>query len=172
MSSQLLSGLRVLLLEDDQRDAELIVHAVRAAVPDGMVRLVDTRPEFVRTLDEFVPDVILSDHAVADFNVLVILSGWRSAARPDLRSFLSPGCSNNGLPNAFRLVRQTSSPSQNSLAWGLRLPPRCRCGPHFEASPGANGRSCNCSPSAVPRAKSLWDSIYPSRPWKPTEPSS
>lgn len=70
MSTQLLSGLRVLLLEDDPRDAELIVHAVRNAAPDSAVRLVDTRTEFVRTLDEFVPDVILSDHAVADFNVL------------------------------------------------------------------------------------------------------
>jgi DNA-binding NarL/FixJ family response regulator len=31
---------------------------------------VDTRSEFVRNLDELAPDVILSDHAVADFNVL------------------------------------------------------------------------------------------------------
>lgn len=70
MSTQLLSVLRVLLLEDDQRDAELIVHAVRDAAPESAVRLVDTRIEFVRALDEFVPDVILSDHAVAEFNVL------------------------------------------------------------------------------------------------------
>ena len=70
MHSQLLPGLRLLLLEDDPRDAELIVHAVRDASPDSAVRLVDSRTEFVRTLDEFVPDVILSDHAVADFNVL------------------------------------------------------------------------------------------------------
>jgi DNA-binding NarL/FixJ family response regulator len=70
MSSQLLSGLRVLLLEDDPRDAELIVHAVRDAAPNSTMRLVDTRTEFVSTLDEFVPDVILSDHAVADFDVL------------------------------------------------------------------------------------------------------
>jgi DNA-binding NarL/FixJ family response regulator len=70
MSSQLLQGLRVLLLEDDPRDAELIVDAVQDAAADCAVRLVDSRTEFVRTLDEFIPDVILSDHAVADFNVL------------------------------------------------------------------------------------------------------
>jgi len=70
MSTQLLSGLRILLLENDPRDAELIVHAVRGAAPDSTVRQVDSRIEFVRTLDEFVPDVILSDHAVADFNVM------------------------------------------------------------------------------------------------------
>lgn len=70
MSSQLLRGLKVLLLEDDPRDAELIVDAVQDAAPETAVRLVDSRTEFVRTLDEFTPDVILSDHAVADFNVL------------------------------------------------------------------------------------------------------
>ena len=70
MSTQHLSELRVLLLEDDPRDAELIVHAVREVAPHTSVRLVDSRTEFLRTLDEFVPDVILSDHAVADFNVL------------------------------------------------------------------------------------------------------
>jgi DNA-binding NarL/FixJ family response regulator len=59
-----------LLLEDDPRDAELIVHAVQDAAPDSVVRLVDSRTEFGRILDEFVPQVILSDHAVADFNVL------------------------------------------------------------------------------------------------------
>ena len=70
MSSQPLPRFRVLLLEDDPSDAELIAHAVRAAAPESAVRLVDTRAEFVQALDEFIPDVILSDHAVADFNVL------------------------------------------------------------------------------------------------------
>ena len=70
MPSELLSTLRVLLLEDDPRDAELILHTLRGTDPESTIRLVDTRTEFVRTLDEFVPDVILSDHAGADFNVL------------------------------------------------------------------------------------------------------
>jgi DNA-binding NarL/FixJ family response regulator len=59
-----------LLLEDDPRDAELILDAVRDAAPGSTVQLADSRTEFVRTLDEFAPDVILSDHAMADFNVL------------------------------------------------------------------------------------------------------
>jgi len=70
MSTQTLLGLRILLLEDDLRDAELIAHALQDAIPGSTVRQVDTRTEFIRTMDEFVPDVILSDHAVADFNVL------------------------------------------------------------------------------------------------------
>ncbi len=70
MSTQTFLGLRILLLEDDLRDAELIAHALQDAIPGSTVRQVDTRTEFIRTMDEFVPDVILSDHAVADFNVL------------------------------------------------------------------------------------------------------
>ena len=70
MSTEPSSNLRILLLEDDPRDAELILHALRDAAPGSAVLQVDSRIDFVRTLDEFVPDVILSDHAVADFNVL------------------------------------------------------------------------------------------------------
>jgi DNA-binding NarL/FixJ family response regulator len=70
MSTQPSSDLRILLLEDDPCDAELILHAVRDAVPGSVVQQVDSRIGFVRTLDEFAPDVILSDHAVADFDVL------------------------------------------------------------------------------------------------------
>jgi DNA-binding NarL/FixJ family response regulator len=70
MSSQLLPGLRVLLLEDEPRDAELVLHAVRGVAPQSAVQLVDNRTAFIRALDDFVPDVILSDHSVADFNVL------------------------------------------------------------------------------------------------------
>lgn len=70
MSTEPSSGLRIVLLEDDPRDAELILHALRNAVPGCAVQQVDTRTEFIHTLDEFAPDVILSDHAVADFNVL------------------------------------------------------------------------------------------------------
>jgi DNA-binding NarL/FixJ family response regulator len=70
MSRQVLPQLRVLLLEDNPLDAELIFDAVRDAAPESAVQLADTRTEFVRTLDEFVPDVILSDHAVAGLSVL------------------------------------------------------------------------------------------------------
>jgi DNA-binding NarL/FixJ family response regulator len=62
--------LKVLLLEDDPLDAELVAHAVRGGAPESTVRLVDTSAEFARALDEFIPDVILSDHAVGDFNAL------------------------------------------------------------------------------------------------------
>ena len=70
VSSQVLPPLRILLLEDDPRDAELILRAVRDAAPESSVQLADDRAEFIRTLDESVPDVILSDHGLGDFNSL------------------------------------------------------------------------------------------------------
>jgi DNA-binding NarL/FixJ family response regulator len=63
-------GLKVLLLEDDPRDAELVTLAVQRVAPMSRVAWVSSRAAFMGALDEFTPDVILSDHAIADFNAL------------------------------------------------------------------------------------------------------
>jgi DNA-binding NarL/FixJ family response regulator len=63
-------GLRVLLLEDDPNDAELVIHALEAGHPGCTVLRVDSRSAFMRALESFGPDVILSDHSVADFSAL------------------------------------------------------------------------------------------------------
>jgi DNA-binding NarL/FixJ family response regulator len=63
-------GLKVLLLEDDPRDAELVTLAVQRVGPMCRVAWVNSRAAFMCALDEFTPDVILSDHAIADFNAL------------------------------------------------------------------------------------------------------
>jgi DNA-binding NarL/FixJ family response regulator len=63
-------GLKVLLLEDDPLDAESVTFAVQRAAPMSTVARVDSRAAFMRALDEFTPDVILSDHAITDFNAL------------------------------------------------------------------------------------------------------
>lgn len=68
MSSQLSPGLRILLLEDDPVDAEVLVQAVENSVPGSLVRKADSKAEFVRVLDEFAPQVVLSDHGVAHFS--------------------------------------------------------------------------------------------------------
>lgn len=70
MSSQLLPKLRILLLEDDPRDADLVTHTLERFDPRCTVLRVDSRQAFASALDTFVPDVILSDHAIADFNAL------------------------------------------------------------------------------------------------------
>ncbi len=65
--------LRILMLEDIEEDSWLIDRALKK---DKMVftRLrVDTRDEFTKALDNFVPDVILSDHALPQFNSIEAL---------------------------------------------------------------------------------------------------
>jgi DNA-binding NarL/FixJ family response regulator len=70
MSTKERAGLRILILEDDPRDAELEAHALRRADPACAVQVVDTRGTFTNALDAFVPDVILSDSGVSGFRAL------------------------------------------------------------------------------------------------------
>lgn len=61
-------GLRILHIEDDAADAELIEHALRRAEPRCVVHRVTDAQAFARALEEFKPDVILSDHSVGGFD--------------------------------------------------------------------------------------------------------
>lgn len=60
--------LKILHIEDVPTDAELVGRTLKQA---GMVfdrLVVDTRAEYARALDEFQPDIILSDHSLPAFN--------------------------------------------------------------------------------------------------------
>ena len=73
--------LRVLLLEDDPADAELVAETlVRGGMPVVTER-VDSRDAFTRALREFAPDVVLSDHALAQFDARAALEVLQ-AVRP------------------------------------------------------------------------------------------
>lgn len=62
------NGLHILILEDMPTDAELIEHELRKAKIVFTSRRVDRREAFIHALDEFRPDVILSDYHLPDFN--------------------------------------------------------------------------------------------------------
>jgi diguanylate cyclase (GGDEF)-like protein/PAS domain S-box-containing protein len=57
-----------LLLEDTAGDAELIEMTLVEADVDFVSRRVETRETFVRALDEFSPDIILSDFSLPSFD--------------------------------------------------------------------------------------------------------
>ena len=59
------SPLRVLLVEDSPDDAELVVRALRAAGLDIDAQRVATEPELHAALLAFMPDVVLTDWAIA-----------------------------------------------------------------------------------------------------------
>jgi signal transduction histidine kinase len=72
--------LKILMLEDLPEDIGLIEHILRK---EGIVfesRYADTKEEYVRALEDFHPDVILSDHALPQFNSVEALTICRKSS--------------------------------------------------------------------------------------------
>jgi PAS domain S-box-containing protein len=59
---------RVLLVEDNPSDADLIELAIRRALPDLQIRQVEAEPDFLHQLGEFRPDLVISDHKLPRFS--------------------------------------------------------------------------------------------------------
>jgi DNA-binding NarL/FixJ family response regulator len=83
-------GLRLLVLEDDARDAELITRSLGRADPSCTVQVADTRAGFVRLLETFGPDAVISDHGGPGFRSLEALELVRSQ-RPTIPVVLVSG---------------------------------------------------------------------------------
>lgn len=64
---------RVLLLEDVEPDAELMQRELRKAQLPFTARRVETREDFLHALQEFQPDIILSDFSMPQFTALEAL---------------------------------------------------------------------------------------------------
>ena len=60
--------LKILHLEDSTSDAELINSVLTTGIFDFEILLVHSKEAFIAALDEFVPDLILSDHSLTSFN--------------------------------------------------------------------------------------------------------
>ncbi|MBA4147447.1 MAG: response regulator [Verrucomicrobia bacterium] len=66
-------NVRILLLEDMEPDAELMQRELRKAQLPFCARRVETREDFLRALQEFQPDIILSDFSMPQFTALEAL---------------------------------------------------------------------------------------------------
>src|SRR5690606_19170594 len=60
--------LKVLVLEDLEDDMEMIHRVLTRAGLHVKTKRVDTREEFLQALEDFEADIILSDHALPQFN--------------------------------------------------------------------------------------------------------
>ncbi|TMH78191.1 MAG: response regulator, partial [Betaproteobacteria bacterium] len=60
--------LRILVAEDSETDAELVQQELKRGGLDFQSRRVQTEPDFRRELDEFRPDLIISDFSMPQFN--------------------------------------------------------------------------------------------------------
>ncbi|HEY0651508.1 MAG TPA: ATP-binding protein [Chryseosolibacter sp.] len=65
--------LKILMLEDNPDDAGLIERLLKKEQVNFISERVDTRNEFDNSIKRFVPDVILSDHGMPEFNSIEAL---------------------------------------------------------------------------------------------------
>jgi PAS domain S-box-containing protein len=68
------NALRILILEDVPMDAELVEYELERARIPFQSRRVDSRDGFLRELDDFRPDLILSDYTLPRFDGMTALS--------------------------------------------------------------------------------------------------
>lgn len=66
--------LRILMLEDTPSDAELVQHELRAAGVAFTATRVETREDFERELEQFSPDLILSDYSLPGYDGISALA--------------------------------------------------------------------------------------------------
>src|SRR5687768_1285528 len=70
--------LRVLLLEDDPADADLVAETLLRTGMSVVTERVDSKESFTQALRDFAPDVVLSDHALAQFDARAALAVLQS----------------------------------------------------------------------------------------------
>jgi diguanylate cyclase (GGDEF)-like protein/PAS domain S-box-containing protein len=96
-------GIRLLMAEDNQDDAELELHELRRAGMAVVSRVVETREEFVRALADFAPEVIVSDFSMPHFDGLSAMRIARELA-PDTPFVFVSGTL--GEDHAIRALRE------------------------------------------------------------------
>jgi signal transduction histidine kinase len=87
--------LQIILIEDIQEDLELMSMTLRKAGMRFKIKQVDTREEFAQALSEYNADIILSDHAIPQFNSLEALSMARKVKTDIPFIIVSGGVSEN-----------------------------------------------------------------------------
>ena len=60
--------LKILLLEDSETDAEIVMRLLKKSKPLYEFRLVMSEKDYKNALNEFRPDVILSDNSMPQFS--------------------------------------------------------------------------------------------------------
>jgi CheY-like chemotaxis protein len=67
-SNRLDESLKILLLEDNEDDADLIKHELKGGGINFSSLVVDTREDYINGILQFEPDIIISDHSMPRFN--------------------------------------------------------------------------------------------------------
>jgi CheY-like chemotaxis protein len=106
--------LRVLVVEDQPADAELMLHELRRAGFDPDWPRVETEPDYLAQLHED-PDIILSDYSMPQFDGMRALHLLRERGL-DLPFIVVPGTANEEI--AVECMKQGAT-AWRSGAWAL-----------------------------------------------------
>ena len=85
-SKQSSKDLKILLLEDNDDDADLIQRELRSGGIAFTSRVVDTRDDFIEGIHKFEPDIIISDHSMPRFNSAEALRIYKTHLKEQNRS--------------------------------------------------------------------------------------
>jgi len=80
----------ILILEDTPADAELMEHEIRRVEIDAQTRIATTKDAFLKELDAFLPDIILSDYSLPSYDGLSALKAARNKY-PDMPFIMVSG---------------------------------------------------------------------------------
>ena len=64
---------RILILEDKPQDAELMARELRQTGMATEIRVVSDRPEYIESLEDFAPDLIIADCSLPQFSAMEAL---------------------------------------------------------------------------------------------------
>lgn len=73
--------IRILFAEDLPTDVELAKREIRKGGINFTFRVVDTEPEFVKQLEEFAPDIVVSDYSMPTFDGMTALKITREKSK-------------------------------------------------------------------------------------------
>lgn len=66
----MVDAIKILILEDNKNDAELLLRALKKAELNFSYKHVDTKEQFEKSIENFKPDIILSDYSLPSFDGL------------------------------------------------------------------------------------------------------
>lgn len=84
---------KILIVEDVPTDAELIKREIEKSAVQLTCKVVETRDTYIKALNEFEPDIILSDYSLPSFNGMQALI-IRQEMMPDIPFILVTGANN------------------------------------------------------------------------------